>query len=136
MQFGRRLKTAAEKEFWKEAYKIGMENGWCSGKYAEQDGNFIVEEDRLNKKSVLAIDNIATLKAFFKQGNWCLGQAVIYKSLCFIQQVNGGDEWLVIKCGQDSVFSFESWSCSRMDIGKEIKKVLKATDEQLKRLEY
>ena len=135
MQFGRKLKTVAEIKFWEEAYKIGMKNGWCSGEFAMQDGDFIAEEDRLNKKSVCAIDDIETLKAFFKQGNWCLGQAVIFKSLCFIQQINGGDEWLVIKCGEP-VFSFESWSCSRMDLDKEISRVIKATDEQLRKLEY
>ena len=27
-------------------------------------------------------------------GNWCLGQAFYLGDLCFIQQVDGGDEWL------------------------------------------
>jgi len=43
-------------------------------------------------------------------GNWCLGQAFYLGNLCFIQQVGGGDEWLVIK---ENV-AFESVSCERL----------------------
>ena len=38
----------------------------------------------------------------FEHGNWCLGQAFYLDDLCFIQQVDGGDEWLTIK--QDLAF--------------------------------
>ena len=43
-------------------------------------------------------------------GNWCLGQAFFLGDLCFIQQVDGGDEWLVIKHN----IEFESASCGHM----------------------
>ena len=43
-------------------------------------------------------------------GNWCLGQAFFLGDLCFIQQVGGGDEWLVIKQN----VAFESASCAHM----------------------
>ncbi len=33
----------------------------------------------------------------FEHGNWCLGQAFFRGDLCFIQQLNDGDEWLAIK---------------------------------------
>ena len=104
-----------EKEFWKRAYKLGMKNGWCSGRYAMEDGNFIVEADRLNKNSCLILHNLDGLYKFFKHGNWCLGDAVIYKNLCFIQQVNGGDEWLTIKNFLDEAIAFESLSFEEMD---------------------
>ena len=108
---GRKPNTKEEKEFWKKAYKIGMGNGWCNGKFEKQDGNFIVKEDRLNNNSVCVIDDLQTLKEFFKMGNWCLGQAVIYKCLCFINQVNGGDEWLTMKLFEDGrVIDFESYT--------------------------
>jgi hypothetical protein len=101
--------------FWKKCYEIGMQNGWCSGKYAIADGDYIVEEDRLNKDSVCVIDTVRELIKFFKEGNWCLGQAVIHKNLCFIQQVNGGDEWLTMKEFSDGIVrSFESISFGRM----------------------
>jgi len=110
MQYGRKLKTDKEKMFWKAAYKIGMNNPWASGKAAIEDGDFIVEEDRLNMDSVTVIEDIETLREFFKAGNWCLGQAVIYKSLVFMQQENGGDEWLTMKrfIPDNEVIDFES----------------------------
>lgn len=107
-EFGRDPKTKAEKEFAELAYNEGMKNGWCSGEFDRQDGNFIVEEDRLNKNSFCVIDDVQKLKAFFIHGNWCLGQGVIHKSLCFIQQIDGGDEWLTMKKFKDKVYSFES----------------------------
>jgi len=108
MIFGRTLKVN-EQKMWQKCYKIGMSNGWCSGKFARMDGDFITEDDCLNKDSCCAVDDIRVLKAFFKNGNWCLGQSVIYKNLCFMQQVNGGDEWLTMKMfSNGEVISFES----------------------------
>lgn len=100
-----------EKEFWDECYKIGMRNPWCSGRVEIESGNFIVEEDRLNRKSVCIADSEDILREFFEAGNWCLGQAIIYGDICFIQQVNGGDEWLTIKRFPDgNIDGFESIS--------------------------
>ena len=69
-----------------------------------------------------------------------LGQAVIFKDLCFMEQVDGGSEFLVIKNGKDGCFAFESWSTKRMvDDGSfedNLKRIMQATDEQLKKLEY
>lgn len=140
-QFGHKPKTKAEKQFAAEAYEMGMKNGWCSGRYAIADGDFITEEDRLNKGSFSVINDIEVLRDFFKNGNWCLGCAVIYKSLCFIEQVNGGSEFLVIKNSKkEGCFAFESWSTEAMaknnTLISNIKRLLKATDEQLRRLEY
>jgi len=109
MEFGREVRKE-ELAFKDECYKIGMKNGWCSGRFDRQEGNFLVEEDRLNKNSFIVIDDLPNLKAFFKNGNWCLGQGVIYKNLCFIQQVNGGDEWLTIKQFPTGTKPFESFS--------------------------
>ena len=128
-----------EKEFWERAYKLGMKNGWCSGRYAMEDGDFITEEDRLNKNSCSTIAKLESLYRFFKHGNWCLGDSIIYKNLCFIQQVNGGDEWLVIKNFLEGAVDFESISFERMDY-KEfrdlINRLLRATKEQCIHLKY
>jgi len=127
MMFGRKLKTKEEKEFWEQAYNIGMQNPWASGQADLEYGNPIVEEDRLNKNSCSVIDDSKTLKEFFKAGNWCLGQAVIYKNLCFIQQVDGGDEWLTIKrFSNGKVKDFESVSFERMIKDREFNGYLKA----------
>jgi len=101
--------TKVEKAMWNKCYKIGRQNGWCSGKYARMDGDFISDDDCLNKDSASVVKELPELKKFFKQGNWCLGQAIMYKSLCFMQQVNGGDEWLTMKLFSDGIVrSFES----------------------------
>ena len=52
----------------------------------------------------------AELTTRLAHGNWCLGSAFWLGDLCFIQQVGGGDEWLVIK---ENV-AFESASCGHM----------------------
>jgi len=108
MEFGRQPKNTKEIALLKRCYYAGMKNGWASGKYATMDGDFIDENDRLNEKSICFIDDKKVLKEFFKFGNWCLGQGVIYKDLFFLQQVNGGDEWATYKITDDRIFQFES----------------------------
>lgn len=141
MEFGRKL-TKEELPKWELFYQLGMKNGWMNGSYAHADGDFIVEADRLNKNSGFAIDKVGELKKFFKHGNWCLGDSVIFKDFCFMQQVNGGDEWMVCKYDKDtnSAFSFESWSCGRMiedkTFSKELRAIQKATNENLRHLKY
>ncbi|MEK5357775.1 hypothetical protein [Paenibacillus sp. FSL L8-0709] len=69
---------------------------------------------------------------------WCLGQAFYYRNLCFINQIDGGSEWRVIRDG----ISFDSWSCARViqenraQFIDTLKRMLAATDEQLKKWEY
>ena len=44
------------------------------------------------------------LEIHLEAGNWCLGQGFYYQNLCFINQKNGGDEWLTI----NDDYAFES----------------------------
>jgi len=123
----RKPTTPEEIAFKDKCYTIGMQNGWCNGEFARQDGNFIVEEDRLNPNSFVVIDDPETLKKFFKSGNWCLGQGVIYQNLCFINQINGGDEWLTIKDFGNEIRKFESISWKLIidrDLGEEFERYL------------
>ena len=139
--------TEEEQEFWKECYKIGMQNDWMNGEIDRLNGNPIVEDDRLNTGSVIVIETIERLRKFFVQGNQRLGASVIYKNLCFMNlnlcfmnQVNGGSEFLVIRNGKNGVLNFESWSAKLMvergELTELIERVLKATDDQLRNLEY
>jgi len=138
--FGRKAKKQEEELIIRRCYKAGMGNGWASGKFAIQDGDFITEEDRLNLKSICFIDRKDELRKFFKTGNWCLGQGVIYKNLFFLQQVNGGDEWATYRINDKDILQFESISFERIIRDNEFKdymnRLIKATDEQLKNLEY
>lgn len=81
-------------------YKIGNSNCWIS---AADDPSF--SEARFTECKTLDY-----LMDKLYAGNWCLGQAFYYKNLCFINQVDGGDEWLVIR----DDLSFESASCRQM----------------------
>ena len=100
---------------------------------------FIVEEDRLNKNSCIVINKDGKLYKFFKHGNWCLGQSIIHKDLCFIQQVDGGDEWLTIKNFDDEAVAFESISFDMIhykEFADVIINLLHATKEQCINLEW
>ncbi|CAM4052684.1 hypothetical protein L1N85_19930 [Paenibacillus alkaliterrae] len=49
------------------------------------------------RKSFHVCETVEDLIEKFQKGNCCLGQVYIYKNLVFINQVDGGDEWLTIK---------------------------------------
>ncbi len=66
---------------------------------------------------------------------WSLGATFVLDDLCFIQQVDGGSEWLVIK----QHAAFESFSCRVM--GRErflasLRGIQQATVAQCKALKY
>ena len=138
--FGRKAKNPEEERILERCYKKGMENGWASGRYSMQEGDYIAEEDRLNPGSICFIDIREELEQFFKYGNWCLGQGVIYKNLFFLNQVDGGDEWAAYRVKENEIFQFESISFIPIIKGNELEEFLnrieKATDEQLRKLEY
>jgi hypothetical protein len=62
------------------------------------------------RKCFVECADAAELAERLAYGNWCLAQAFFLGDLCFIQQVGGGDEWLVIKHN----VAFESASCEHM----------------------
>jgi hypothetical protein len=68
------------------------------------------ETRRIKLDQLVESEGYDTLEARFAHGNWSLGNAFYLGNLCFIQQVDGGDEWLGIK---ENV-AFESASCAAM----------------------
>ena len=60
-----------------------------------------------NKSSFEKCDSLSDIY-YFLDTSMCLGQGFYYQNLCIINQMDGGDEWLVIKDDQiiDS-FSFD-----------------------------
>ena len=135
-----RSTSAAQDEFIKICYKIGMKNHWCSGKAAIEEGDYIMEEDRLNRNSFKIFDSLDELKEHFARGNWCLGSSFIYNDLCFINQVDGGGEWLTIKRFGDEAIAFESMSMSLIikdgDFEDTIRRLEEATKEQCRTQNY
>jgi hypothetical protein len=114
------------KELIKLWIKIGRNNPWI--KYAC--------DPPFNEISFCECSSIDELAEKIGHGNWCLGAAFFYKNICFINQVDGGDEWLTIK----DDYAFESFTFSR--IIKDglfkgyIERLLAATREQCIKLEY
>lgn len=108
-----------------EWVKIGNRNPWIS---AAVDPPF-------DKRMLYKCDTLEKLWEKISYGNWCLGQGFYYGDICLINQIDGGDEWMVIKQNVD----FESFTVGAM--GKEgffenIRGIQKSTLDQCRRLEY
>jgi hypothetical protein len=80
--------------------------------------------------------DLEQLELIFQYGYWCLGQGFYYRNLCFINQIDGGDEWLTIK----DDYAFESITFARIigdgEFNAYIKRLLNATKEQCINLAY
>jgi len=111
--------------------KLGNQNRW------------IVEawDPPFDALSFCICKDINDLAERILEGNWCLGQAYVLDNICFINQVNGGDEWLTIKGNTP----FESITMQTFDESREeaearlfqtIGRIQAATEEQCKKLEY
>ena len=121
--------------------KAGLNNPWLSREIDISDGEFVTE-DWLEENSFTIVNNIDELIDKLKRGNWAINQAFVLGDFAFINQVNGGDEWATFKYDEktDSAFQFESISAIPMIRDNEFKswytRVRKATNQQLKRLDY
>jgi len=49
------------------------------------------------KEMLIECQSLEELEAYFKKGSWFLGQGFYYQTLCFINTIDCGDEWLAIK---------------------------------------
>lgn len=104
---------------------IGRKNQWIRQ----------AEDPRFTDKSFSECLSFEDLADMILRGNWCLGQAFYCGDICLINQVNGGDEWLVIK----GYTSFESFTCEalgRERLLKAFHDIKEATEEQCRALEY
>jgi hypothetical protein len=108
---------------------IGKKNPWI------REAN----DPPFNTQSFYECADDAELLAKFEHGNWTLGQAFHIGDLCFINQIDGGDEWLTIK--QDT--PFESISFRHIIVKDGIQAAQKILDdiraasvEQCRKLEY
>lgn len=74
-------------------------------------------------------------------GNWSLGTAFALENICFINKINGGDEWLTIRGAVPfesiTMQTFrESREAAETRLAETIGRIRRATDEQLRNLEY
>lgn len=93
----------------KAIMKAANKNPWISGRVAIEDGDPLSAlEYQFTKDSISECQTMEELKEKLDNGNWCIGQCFTFRDLVFINQVNGGDEWLTLKFFGDELVSFES----------------------------
>jgi len=106
--------------------KIGKKNPWIMN----------ASDPEFTLRSFSECKTIEEIKQQFEHGNWCSGQAFYYQDLCFINQVDGGDEWLTIK----DDLAFESITfipmIERNEFYNYFNRLLKATKEKCKKLDH
>jgi hypothetical protein len=107
-------------------YRIGKTNTWIKE----------AEDPPFTKDSFVGCFSVEELGERIGFGNWSIGTAFYYRDLCFINQINGGDEWLTIRHG----IPFESITfktyIERGEFPTLIRRLLTATKEQCQQLTY
>ena len=112
-------------------FTIGNENPWIRN----------ANDPPFDLLSFSICKDVHDLAEQILHGNYCLGQAFVLGDICFINQLNGGDEWLTIK-GNTSFESItmQTWQESREEaearLHKTISRIQAATEEQCRQLDY
>jgi hypothetical protein len=109
--------------------KLGKQNPWIRE----------ASDPPFNTRSFHACVSDDELLDKFRQRNWCAGQAFYRGNVCFINQSNGGGEWLTIK--QDTPFESISFGRIIATQGREaaqaiLDRIRAATIEQCRELTY
>ena len=119
------METITE-SFIQEWLKIGKRNLWIKE----------ASDPVFDEKSFYKCDTAQILKDKIAVGNWCLGTAFYYNNICFINQIDGGDEWLAIRGNVPfESFTFEN-IIKRDEFEQYIARIESATDKQLRELTY
>lgn len=106
--------------------ELGQANPWICNAW----------DPPFDRRSFTACASLDHLKERLLHGNWSLGSAFHFEDICFIQQVAGGDEWLVIRRG----LAFESASCARIIRNGHFddfwRRIVRASENELCTLRY
>ena len=117
--------VAGEKGLLDRWLEIGRRNSWIR----------LVHDPPFSEKSFHCCRDKDELKDKLQQ-TWCLGQAFYLGNLCFINQDEGGGEWLVIR-GELPFETVSHWAFLDEGFFEDwLIRVLVATDEQLRSLDY
>ena len=115
--------------------ELGMQNPWISREAFEKWERALSWLDSpFDAKSFQQTFTIEDLSKNLLQ-TWSIGVAFYFENIAFINQINGGNEWRVIR--DDTSFeSLSGWACTVEYITDFVQRVQAATPEQLRRLEY
>lgn len=106
--------TKVEGPLLKALFVLCQTNAWLKVGGVEFEPHGLCSEHDY-KLALFEYTELADVKAFFAHGNWGIRSAIKYRSLIFVNQVNGGDEWWTIKILPDGqLMSFESVSWGHM----------------------
>ncbi len=109
-----------------EWFRIGLENPWIAAAY----------DPPFTRESFHECHTLIELEERIGHGNWAVGTTFFYRDLCFINQVEGGDEWLTIRHG----IAFESITfgpiIERGRFVSLVRRLLAATKQQCQELTY
>lgn len=134
----REAKTDASPEMLRRLIEECQKNPWLKTGGIEFEDDPYMEADY--QFCLWVYEDLAPLAEFFNHGNWSIRAGVQWRDLIFVNQVNGGDEWLTIKVTADKLVAFESITMRRVIAKGEYPRIMeamhKATVEQCKRLEY
>ena len=114
---------------------IAQQNAFIRQRGSRDENDICAFEPALTQEDFFQCGSIVELYNYLTQGNWMLGQPFYFRNLCFINQINAGDEWLVIRDG----LAFESLTAGAMryeEFKDWIECVFKATEGDLRRLDY
>ena len=78
---------------------IAQQNPWIRQRGSGDANDTCAFEEALSEQDFFQCNTVVELYSFLVRGNWMLGQPFYFKNLCFINQINAGDEWLVIRDG-------------------------------------
>jgi hypothetical protein len=115
-------------------YELGQRNSWIK----------TADDPPFTMTSFYGCQSVDELEERLSFTNWSLGTAFYYRDLCFINQVDGGDEWLTIRAfrseGKVTSLAFESITFERyIEEGRFkglINRLLNASKEDCRRLTY
>lgn len=110
----------------REWMNLGRKNDWIRTAY----------DPPFSPESFVECYTVEELANRIMETSWSLGTAFFYRDLCFINQVDGGDEWLTIRHG----IAFESITLNPMiergTFPALITRLLAASKEQCEHLTY
>lgn len=112
-------------------FAIGRQNLWIRLAY----------DPPFSELSFVICSDVRDLAERILRGNWCLGQAFVLDDLCFINQIDGGDEWLTIKGNTpfESItmqIDYETDESAQKRFFETVDRIQKATERQCRKLDY
>jgi len=118
--------TRAPEEIRAQIETCCQKNAWLKRGGIDFEDGFLPESDY--PYPLVEAASLASLAAFFTHGNWPIRQGIRYKSLAFVNQVNGGDEWWTLKNFTGEWVDFESITFPRIIDKGEFRELIAALE--------